>query len=63
MSKSENRIKALLRISRHIAGMAIDDMTPAELKIAQELVKIQFLVKVDNNGIGEYATVLNTLVE
>jgi len=63
MSKSERYIKTLLKISRQVAGISADDMTTAELNIAKELVKIQFLVKVDNHGVEEYATVMNTLVD
>lgn len=63
MSKSEGYIKALLRTARHLSGISIVDMTKAESNIAEELVKIQFLVKVDNHGVEEYATVMNTLVD
>lgn len=63
MSKSEGYIKALLRTSRQLSGISIADMTKAELNIAEELVKIQFLRKVDNHGVKEYTTVINTLVD
>lgn len=63
MSKSENYIKALLKISRNVSGIAVDDMTKAELNIAKALTEIQFLRKVDNNGIEEYTTVMNTMAD
>lgn len=63
MSKSERYIKALLKISRQVAGISVDDMTTAELNIAKELVEIQFLAKVNNSGIEEYTTTMNTLAD